>query len=636
MDHKYFIAIDSGSSGSRIQIYRWDDSRGEGEVPQDIQLSPPAIIQEKGWSLKITPGISSFANNPKKAWKNHYKKLLQFAEDIIPKEKRASTPVRIMATAGMRLLPEKQQQRLITETCKNLAKNTGFLTAASCQETFSVIDGATEGVYGWLALNYLMGTFNNYDGSSGQHDSIGFMDMGGASTQIAFVPGPEEVEKHRNDLAQVHLRTVDGHTQTWPVFTGTWLGFGANEAKQRYLHGLVTALPPPLRRGGSIRAACLPRGATITDYVVDSHKYTFSGTGSHDDCLKEIHPLLLKHMPCTDDPCLFNGMHVPKMDFDKDRFVGVSEYWYTANDIFHSGGEYNFRVFSDKTREYCETDWSKILENSSRGDYSNVPNNYLLDACFKASWLINVLHEGFGLPRLGLDDAPSSAPLNAPSADDVTGVHVPFKSADSVNGRDLLWTLGAALLMASAQISSDSPNAVGIVPPPLLAANADSLAPSASGIYFYLVIVVVLLAAYWLRATGIALRFLPYRLPSPARRLMALAKAWCPPLFHKHVTGFVNYVDLQEQNDINRTLEAGFPYSSSPKPTAALNLLRTRSAISLDDLHEQKGRYNGSVPKTGPPKKSPLYTHRGDSRDSLHRVSSSGSLGKSRPPSRSG
>ena len=55
-------------------------------------------------------------------------------------------------------------------------------------------------------------------------------------------------------------------------------------------------------------------------------------------------------------------------------------------------------------KEYCESNWDEILKNSEQGQYSKLdPDKFLKDACFKASWVMNVLHEGFELPRIGFE-----------------------------------------------------------------------------------------------------------------------------------------------------------------------------------------------------------------------------------------
>ena len=198
-----------------------------------------------------------------------------------------------------------------------------------------------------------------------------------------------------------------------------------------------------------INDPCLPKGASM-EYNYENKKYLVKGVGNYEMCIKTIYPLLMKNMVCIDEPCLFNGIHGPKFNFEKDKFIGISEYWYTANDIFQSGGEYNFKTFNAKVKEYCESNWDEILKNSEQGQYSKLdPDKFLKDACFKASWVMNVLHEGFELPRIGFETEKED---QTEEDKKITNAHVPFKSADSVEGEELSWTLGKILLFASSQI----------------------------------------------------------------------------------------------------------------------------------------------------------------------------------------
>ena len=51
------------------------------------------------------PGLSSYEDNPADA-SEHIKKLLVFVQDYIPKDKHKETPLYILATAGMRMIPK--------------------------------------------------------------------------------------------------------------------------------------------------------------------------------------------------------------------------------------------------------------------------------------------------------------------------------------------------------------------------------------------------------------------------------------------------------------------------------------------------------------------------------------------------
>lgn len=469
----YGIVIDAGSSGSRLHIYKWQDPNYAALAEQaknsdEANLkSVPKIYQSEDWLYKIKPGLSSFENHPDKAYKKHIKPLLKFAETIIPKEKIKDTPVFLQATAGMRLLKKKTQDKILENICNGIKKHSKF-NIDDCSNQIQVIDGETEGIYGWLSLNYLSGHFDNYDVASSEHFTFGFMDMGGASAQIAFVPSDKnDIDRHREDIATVILKSINGDLQQWDVFVSTWLGFGANQARQRYWAQLVNALPENLNgyddddfSTRTLYDPCMPKGATA-DFEFKGIKFKGKGLGDFEQCRKSIYPLLLKNTPCYDEPCLFNGVHTPPIDFNKDKFVGVSEYWYIPNDIFKLGGDYDYLKFSQDVEKFCNSEWDTILTNNKEGKYNSIPDSFLIDSCFKSTWILNVLHEGFEMPRSDSfpnDDDESSAPV--------------FQSLEKVGETELSWTLGRILLYASGSIIKGvSSDKVGIHPSELSMKN---------------------------------------------------------------------------------------------------------------------------------------------------------------------
>ncbi|CAI5759519.1 unnamed protein product [Candida verbasci] len=606
----YGIVIDSGSSGSRIQIYKWINPINQklSTKNQSILQSPPKIIQEKNWTKKITPGISTFNSKSKfkKIWSNHYSDLMKFASEIIPESKHYETPVFILSTAGMRLLPEKISSQILKETCISIQQNTNFYLP-NCENFVQIIDGSSEGLYGWIGLNYLMNTFNNYVEGDSTHESIGFMDMGGASTQIAFVPSSiEEIEKHNDDLSKVVIRNINGETQVWNAFVATWLGFGANEARKRFLNQLIQLSIINKNDDNIINDPCLPKGATL-NYIYDYKGYLINGIGNYEMCIKTIYPLLMKTIPCKEEPCLFNGIHGPKLNFKQDKFVGISEYWYTANDIFHSGGEYNFKVFNKKVKEFCESNWDQILINSQNGDYSNLdPNIYLVDACFKASWVMNILHEGFELPRIGFEVGEDDD-QKLDDSDKVTNVHVPFKSADSVEGEELSWTLGRILLYASSQIQPSNSDIqyknIGIYPSEISGKkfipggaihedlsddddnNNNEIKHVINGILIFILIIVLLFIFRKLSLKG--KKFQP---PINIKRNLSQFLSKVPGV-RSFFNDFNIYQNLEQQNI--QLEEGGFMRNDvenlqNSEYSNAASVLRTRSAIGISEEFENR------------------------------------------------
>ena len=416
-------------------------------------------------------GISTFGTKPEKVGEDHLKDLFHHAKSIIPKDAVEETPVFLLATAGMRLLTDDQQTNLLNEVCKYTKEHTSFLVT-DCALHFKVIPGETEGLYGWLAANYLLGGFDAPDDEhppAKDHSTYGFLDMGGASAQIAFAPNATESEKHADNLKLVRMRTVEGEPKEYRVFVTTWLGYGANEARRRYVEGLLNATMDDTTP--QLKDPCLPAGLTISTVgdvllpgdEIKGQKPSLLGTGDFPTCLNKTYPLLDKDAPCDDDPCLFHNSHVPLIDFDVNHFVGVSEYWHTTHQIFQYGHQekaYDFKTYQDRVNEFCSKDWTEIAKAVEDHEWGKkVDEKTAVEVCFKASWLINVLHEGIGIPRTGLEDNDDTLSINPQNgtkdvlnAAKEKGFTESFHAVDEIGDTDVSWTLGKALLYASSQI----------------------------------------------------------------------------------------------------------------------------------------------------------------------------------------
>ncbi|CRK27583.1 hypothetical protein BN1723_013986 [Verticillium longisporum] len=228
----------------------------------NLLLSLRAMLQMDLPHINV-PGVSSFADKPEDIGPEHLKALVELALAEVPASKVAETPIYLMATAGMRLLPKTKQQELLQSMCTYLRDNTDF-SLPDCNTNIQVISGETEGLYGWLGTNYLLGGFDepqNHQHGQGHH-TYGFLDMGGASAQIAFAPNSTEAKKHSNDLKLVRLRTMDGTVSEHKVFTATWLGYGANQARERYVDRLQELYDKSSNL--EVPDPCMPKGLRTT------------------------------------------------------------------------------------------------------------------------------------------------------------------------------------------------------------------------------------------------------------------------------------------------------------------------------------------------------------------------------------
>ncbi|KAG9296447.1 hypothetical protein G9A89_015039 [Geosiphon pyriformis] len=499
-NRNFGVVIDAGSSGSRIQVYSWKDHRWarQNKLESELQILPTiekGVEEGTNWHMSIKPGISSFASKPELVGPLHLNSLLEFAKQVVPLEEHVLTPVYVLATAGMRLLKSIEQQQILENTC-NYIKDNYYFRLDRCSDHVQVITGEMEGIYGWLAVNYLMGGFNsdngigkgkNNDSISGDQMTInqgkidddedvkhtttfGFLDMGGASAQIAFVPNSKEALEHANDLTTVKLYTLAGTRLEYNVFVTTFLGFGTNEARRRYVESLIhtyhTKHAEELIKNPDnsyeqpitlLKDPCLPVDLILIDNpTLPPPYYSLQGTGSFDKCLEMTLPLLNKTAPCTDNPCLFNGVHTPKIDFSVNHFIGISEYWYSTHEIFGFNGEWDYTKFKKKAADYCSKHWNDIYFESMRNEdwkKSGVDSLRLEMQCFKSAWLAIVLHNGIEVPKGASENNVLNKRIIPPP---------PFQSINTIQDMEVSWTLGKMVLEASNLI----PNAMAPNHPP--------------------------------------------------------------------------------------------------------------------------------------------------------------------------
>ncbi|KAG9051099.1 Golgi apyrase [Tulasnella sp. UAMH 9824] len=532
---KFGIVIDAGSSGSRLQIYSWRDARAvrAKASPKALHALPTVekgTLGAEDWQIKAEPGISSFGPNPEGVAK-YLEPLIRHAKDQIPPSLHSSTPIFLLATAGMRLLPEEEQNAVLSAACDYIYSRSNFALDVNakgkasgsppglerCGRSIRIISGEEEGLFGWIAVNYLMNGFPLTHKDHNKPTTFGFLDMGGASTQIAFEPIFDEdgtVQTPKENLADVHLRLLNGEEIRHQVFVTTWLGFGTNQARQRYVKEAIAewerqhhlrltggsddhsgVAPHHAKHAGStmvssidIKDPCLPKDLELHDTHLDMHSEAtpvkLIGTGSFSQCLSKTTPLLNKTATCDQAPCLFGGVHVPPIDFKHHRFIGISEYWYSSQHVFGLGGAFDFEKYEKAAEEFCGKDWDAILKkhHEAASPDASITWGHRIDKsrlelqCFKSAWIVNVLGDGVGIPRtsegwleadahvkdtphvdehkaeeLGLDKGKISNPV--------------FQSVDTIKGTAVSWTLGKMVLEASKGVPASSKNAKPLADP---------------------------------------------------------------------------------------------------------------------------------------------------------------------------
>ncbi|MCW8450299.1 acetate and sugar kinases/Hsc70/actin family protein [Legionella quinlivanii] len=194
--------VDAGSTGSRLHVYSYDL---EGQTPVNIT---------ERYSKKIKPGLATIeANEPT---------VDAYLTTLFSGAPAYQIPVYFYSTAGMRLLPQPKQQQM-----NNLVQQ-WFTNQSQWQLVEAkTITGMDEGMYGWLAINYQLNTLKN------ESETVGTMDMGGASVQIVF-PVSASSEVNSQDI-----RELDIYGRHFKLFIHSFLGLGQTEVTHQFLDDSV-------------------------------------------------------------------------------------------------------------------------------------------------------------------------------------------------------------------------------------------------------------------------------------------------------------------------------------------------------------------------------------------------------------
>ncbi|WP_028389661.1 multidrug DMT transporter permease [Legionella fairfieldensis] len=326
--HQCVSVVDAGSTGSRLHIYTYDLDK----------TNTPINIKEL-WSKKVKPGFATLETN--QATLDAYLTIL-FAD--APAD---HLPVYFYATAGMRLLPQaKQAQRYA------LLKN-WFAGQSQWQlRSARTITGREEGVFGWLAVNYQLGAFSNND-----KNSLGVMDMGGASVQVTFPMENTEAINHAD------IQELDLYGRHLKLFTHSFLGLGQNELSHQFLD--VTS--------------CFSQNYELSTGV--------PATGDAYRCEGEIAVLInaVHHVNDVVQPAL-------KINPIERWFVlgGVAELTKSPPFHFEANQFTNQALLDQAETQICQQQWTDLSAQYPA-------NDFLYAYCLFPSYYYALIVEGYGL-----------------------------------------------------------------------------------------------------------------------------------------------------------------------------------------------------------------------------------------------
>jgi len=349
---KYAVVIDAGSTGSRVHVFEFD--------AKDMRL-------RKDTFEAIKPGLSAYADDANAA-ADSLKALMKIAMDAVPESARATTSIQLRATAGLRLLPG-QAAKDILAACAKLFASYPFMRD---ENSISIMDGADEGAYQWLTMNYLLGNLApshapaaTSPDSANNIATVAAVDLGGGSVQLAYQVTPETARKAPNG----YVSKLKALGSTFDVYTRSHLG-----------HGLMAA-----------RAAILNQSVGKSPCIHEGHtgKYEYAGkaydASAHEDgidhelCTKHVVAALELDKSCDrEGECSFNGAWGGEPGPGSKRVYLSSYLWDRAVNVGivtdqEIDGRSTVRELGDKAKDACALSLTKVTSTYHGVDDADAP-----------------------------------------------------------------------------------------------------------------------------------------------------------------------------------------------------------------------------------------------------------------------
>ncbi|XP_057811986.1 apyrase-like [Salvia miltiorrhiza] len=272
---KYAVVFDAGSTGSRVHVFSFDSDIGLLKIDQDYEFY-----------AAVTPGLSSYPDDPKAA-ADSLRPLLDQAQAVVPQELRSTTPLKLGATAGLRLLPGNASEAIL-EAVKEYFEQESSLDYRP--EWVSVLEGTDEAAYMWLAINYLLESLRG-----GFSQTVGVVDLGGGSVQMAYALS--ESAASNAPPAYVFQKLILG--TNYNLYTHSYLNYGLKAARAQSLN-----------ISGGAGNPCVTNGYQGT-YEYNGEVYNAapprSGTNLR-RCRALARKVLKVDAPCSHNNCTFDGI----------------------------------------------------------------------------------------------------------------------------------------------------------------------------------------------------------------------------------------------------------------------------------------------------------------------------------------
>ncbi len=435
----YKIVIDGGSTGSRLHIFEFKYN------PQ----SNNTHVERRG-SKKVNIPLSDFAQSTKSATvtvpvddntKNnhnyeasaglHLLPLFKYASEIIPPHYHATTNISIQATAGMRLVDEKDQHELYNVIYESLLSHDEFVFNSFQRSDIDTLSGVWEGLYGAIAVNYLKGIIdvnlhyqerNNGDSlmhnnekrldegqcENNEFNTFGALDLGGASMQMVFLPKPSTPSSLSSTCPKDNMKEkLPSHE----FFSTSYLSYGSDQFRERLWDTWVQDFQKKKHNDESEEenTIIINNPCSFKGHQTNWKGIILMGTGDAKQCTKEVNRLIPHHKDIydldsyEDDIYVVGGVEHPPIS---GEFYAMSLFFFVMDcvrfytkdeDLILSWPKPSLHELSNAIESFCAKDWfEEVMTSHENNMHEFTRAEILAERCFESVYIVTLLRDGFG------------------------------------------------------------------------------------------------------------------------------------------------------------------------------------------------------------------------------------------------
>ncbi|CAN8063130.1 unnamed protein product [Agarophyton chilense] len=360
-DYVYGLMIDAGSTGSRIHTFKFRKN------PATEKLN---VLGEDFHAIK--PGLSAYKDSANAAALS-LEPLIQRAKSRVPIAVQPHTPVVLRATAGLRMAGDEVANSILREV-RTYLRTSGF--RFDDDSWASILSGNEEGIYSWITVNYLL--------DREPYDTVGTLEMGGGSSQVAYVPRDKALNSGSSNCSTSE-ENLDFKGEMLDLYTTSHLGFGLQK-------GRATALKMFQEKNLLRDNPCLNAGGEVQVAIPfeEDQKLTMTGKGDYTACRKLLDEQFMDPSmgQCTCDLCTYHGSAQPP---PIPEYVAIAFYRGRTVEI-GLGTTLTVRDLRQKGEEICEMSVEDVTAK-----YPEVPQGVATDLCLDLAFITLHLEHGHGI-----------------------------------------------------------------------------------------------------------------------------------------------------------------------------------------------------------------------------------------------